>query len=130
MIPEDLLQLVVASYSKEDAEKPRNFVSSDEEFAALKQAIHETLLMFAPIPGACVLLTAALQFRLESLTKAPSYIVAGNLAAGEKLVFGTSDTTVNAATFSQINLSWDGHGWLRRRAENIGFVGASVARIE
>ena len=112
-IPEELLHPVLASYSKEDAERLRNFVPSDEEFAALKQAIHEALLVFEPIPGACVLLTAALQFRLEGLTNAPSYIVAGNLAVGDKLVFGTSDATMNAATFSQINLSWDGHCWLQ-----------------
>jgi hypothetical protein len=100
MIPEDVLQLVSASYSVQAAEELREFVPSGDEFEALKQAVHETLLAFEPIPGACVLLTVLLQCRLESLTTAPSYVVAGTLRVKDELVFGTDDAKVDAATFS------------------------------
>jgi hypothetical protein len=86
---------------------------SDEDFAALSVAVREVLFVAKRMPGACVLMSALVKYRLESLTKTPADLVAGILSVNEVPVFGSAGLRVDGSTFSASNPSWDGHCWVQ-----------------
>ena len=109
----DVADLIAQSYSAEAAKTFRAFEPSDADFDALKQVGRELQIVFKPIPGACIMMSALLILGLETLTKAPTYLVAGSLAVGATRVFGDGGAVDAAKAFGQSNPSWDGHAWVQ-----------------
>lgn len=103
----DVADLIAQSYSAEAAKTFRAFEPSDADFDALKQVGRELQIVFKPIPGACIMMSALLILGLETLTKAPAYLVAGSLAVGATRVFGDGGAVDAAKAFGQSNPSWD-----------------------
>jgi hypothetical protein len=107
----EVAELIARSHGDKAADEFRKFEPSQDDFKALKQAGRELQIIFKPIPGACAVMSALLLARLQSLTTAPAYVVAGNLWVGNERVFGFDEEPDWSKAFSATNMSWDGHAW-------------------
>jgi hypothetical protein len=67
----------------------------------------------SPYRAHVFVMSALLIARVQSLTKAPVYMVAGTLSVGRKRIFGTDGPIDGAKVFSQSAISWDGHCWVQ-----------------
>jgi hypothetical protein len=109
----DVVELIAQSHSRNAADEFSAFDPSDADFASLVQATKELQVCFKPVPGACVVMSALLIARVQSLTKTPVYMVAGTLSVARKRIFGTDGPIDGAKVFSQSAVSWDGHCWVQ-----------------
>jgi hypothetical protein len=100
---------VRGSSSVDAVEVYRAFTPSGAHLEALKSVGREVLLVFPPMPGACAVMSAAYAARLQTVTDAPVYVVAGALSVGGDRVFGGDRATDWGAAFCKDDLSWDGH---------------------
>lgn len=104
-------ELIAQSYGQDAAKAFRAFEPSQADIEALQQVGREMQIIFKPIPGACIVMSALAIDRLRSLTKAPCYLVAGALSVGGTRVFGTNKVDMSA--FRKSTLDWDGHAWVQ-----------------
>ena len=95
------------------AEEFRKFEPSQEDLKALERASRELQIILEPIPGACLIMSALLFFRLQSLAMAPAYVLVGNLHVGNDRVFGTDKELDWSTAFSATDMAWDGHAWVQ-----------------
>lgn len=113
MISHDLYKLASISFGESAARELRVCSLSDSEKETMKTAVRDVMVVFKPVPGACVMMSALLHFRLKHLSHAPTYFVAGTLQAAGAYAYGAADTLVNQETFAQNNPDWDGHAWVQ-----------------
>jgi hypothetical protein len=94
-------------------ERFERFSPSDADMTQVAETGREVLRHIRPVPGACVLMSAVLATLLEDKLSGPVFAVAGSLAVGNALVFGSAAPLGELKSIlSQNNLSWDGHCWL------------------
>lgn len=113
MIPSDLYNLVSTTIGKGAADELREYSLTESEKELLKTAVHEVMLLIKPVPGACLMMSALLYFRLSEIGNAPTYVVAGGLLANGEYVYGLPNMTIDDRAFSKSSVNWDGHAWVQ-----------------
>jgi hypothetical protein len=103
-------KLIGQSYSADVAKAFAAFAPGKAELDLLGQTGFEVLKNFPYTPGACAMMSAMYTARMEQYTKAPVYMVAGNLFIHGTRVFGYDGDFSKA--FESSNRDWDGHCWL------------------
>jgi hypothetical protein len=87
----DIAELIAKSHGNKAAEEFRRFEPSQYDCQSLRES-GRSQIVFNPIPGACMAMTAFLVGRLQPLT---TYVIAGNLSVGSvKGIFGDTERVV------------------------------------
>jgi hypothetical protein len=112
-MPEDLRELITASFDAAAADAWSKFTVSEADKLVLHEAALKVLDVFpGRMPGQCALMSALYSLALEKLGSQRGYVVAGSLYIGDKRVFGEDKEFDGKKLFSESNLDWDGHAWV------------------
>lgn len=109
----DLSRLIATSHSADAAEVYRTFSPTEAHLKILADVGRDVLFHFPRLPGACAAMSALYAARVQTITDAPVYVVAGALSVGTNYIFGKQTASRDwSSSFSESNLSWDGHCWI------------------
>jgi hypothetical protein len=105
--------LISSSYSKDEAIRFSQYITSQADKETIVQAGSEILKSTPKLPYACALMSAMWGAFIRDNTHIPTHVVAGNLLINSRKVFFNDDSSEKIRqVFETSNYSWDGHVWV------------------